>query len=287
MFGILNLNKPAGWTSRDAVNRVQRLVKPAKVGHAGTLDPLATGVLVVCIGPATRLIEYLQQTSKHYRGEFRLGVTSPSDDTELELTPLDNPPMPTLEAIERALPSFVGEIQQRPPVYSAVKVKGRKAYKRARAGEELDLPARPVTIHAIDIVRYDYPQLVLDIRCGSGTYIRSLGRDLAQSLGTAAVMSGLERTAVGDFRIDEAIDPDGLTATDIEQHLQPATRALGEMPTATLTASEQTEIRNGRYIERQIVGEQVAAIDQSGQLVALLRRRGVGVWGPKMVFANR
>lgn len=287
MFGILNLNKPAGWTSRDAVNRVQRLVKPAKVGHAGTLDPLATGVLVVCIGPATRLIEYLQQTPKHYRGEFRLGVTSPSDDTELELTPLDNPPVPTFEAIERALPDFVGEIQQRPPIYSAVKVKGLKAYKRARAGEELELPARPVTIHAIDIVRYDYPQLVLDIRCGSGTYIRSLGRDLAASLGTAAVMSGLERTAVGDFRIDEAIDPDGLTATDIEQHLQPATRALGEMPTATLTASEQTEIRNGRYIERQIVGEQVAAIDQSGQLVALLRRRGVGVWGPKMVFANR
>jgi len=287
MFGILNLNKPAGWTSRDVVNRVQRLVKPAKVGHAGTLDPLATGVLVVCVGPATRLIEYVQQTSKHYRGEFQLGVTSPSDDIELELTPLVDPPIPTLEAIEQALPEFVGEIQQRPPIYSAIKVNGRKAYNRARAGEAVELPARPVTIHSIDIVRYEYPQLVLDIRCGSGTYIRSLARDLAQSLGTAAVMSGLERSAVGCFLIDEAIDPDGLMATDVEQHLQPATLALGEMPTATLTANEQTEIRNGRYIERQIVGQQVAAVDQSGQLVALLRRRGVGVWGPKMVFVNQ
>src|SRR5690606_32379886 len=147
MFGVLNINKPPEWTSRDVVNRVQRLVRPAKAGHAGTLDPLATGVLVVAIGSATRLISYVQRLPKHYRGTFLLGRTSPSDDTELEATLLADAPIPTREEIEKQLGAFVGEIQQRPPIYSAIKVQGRKAYDRARGGEAMELAARPVTVH--------------------------------------------------------------------------------------------------------------------------------------------
>jgi tRNA pseudouridine55 synthase len=203
MIGLLNINKPTGKTSRDVVNHVQRLVRPAKVGHAGTLDPLATGVLVVCVGPATRLIQYVQQMPKRYRATFLLGCRSDSDDTELEVTPVDAPAA-TRSAIETALPNFVGTIQQRPPAFSAIKVKGKRAYDLARNGEQIQLEARPITIHGIDIVSYDYPELVLDIRCGSGTYIRSIGRDLAEQLGTAAVMSALERTEIGRFRATDA-----------------------------------------------------------------------------------
>src|SRR5690349_5339386 len=125
MNGLLHLDKPAGWTSRDAVNRIQRLAKPAKVGHAGTLDPLATGVLVICVGQATRLIEYVQRQPKQYLATFQLGVTSASDDTELELTPVPDAPLPTRKAIEAALPRFIGEVMQRPPAFSAIKVDGR------------------------------------------------------------------------------------------------------------------------------------------------------------------
>jgi len=191
MFGLLNLNKPAGMSSRDAVNRVQWLARKmtgekVKVGHAGTLDPIATGVLVVCLGPATKLIEHVQRMPKQYRGTFLLGRRSPSDDVELEAEPLTNPPIPTADEIAAALPAFMGEIQQTPPAYSAIKIKGRKAYDLARRGEQVEMTPRTVTIHSLDIVRYEYPELVLNIRCGSGTYVRALGRAVAKSLGTAA-----------------------------------------------------------------------------------------------------
>ncbi|NOY30442.1 MAG: tRNA pseudouridine(55) synthase TruB, partial [Planctomycetes bacterium] len=186
MFGILNLNKPIGWTSRDAVNRVQRLVRPAKAGHAGTLDPLATGVLVVCIGPATRLISYVQAMPKVYQATFLLGRTSDSDDIETEVRELASPPQPSREEIESKLPDFLGEIQQRPPAYSALKVNGQRAYKLAREGLAVQLEPRPVEIYELRVTGYNYPELKINLRCGSGTYVRSLGRDLAEALGTGA-----------------------------------------------------------------------------------------------------
>lgn len=284
MLGILNINKPAGWTSRDVVNRVQRLVRPAKVGHAGTLDPLATGVLVVCVGQATRLIEYVQRMPKRYVGTFQLGVTSPSDDTELETTPVAGAKVPPLEALQQAVPNFVGEIQQRPPAYSAAKLQGQRAYDLARRGEEVELAARPVTIYSIEIVRYEYPELVLDIRCGSGTYIRSLGRDLAESLGTGAVMSGLVRTAIGKFAIESSCTPEQVLEQGVEQFLEPATRAVAGLTTVVLTPNEIEAIGHGRSIQRpELDGEQVAALDGKGNLAALLVPRH-GAWGPKLVF---
>lgn len=285
MFGILNINKPAGWTSRDVVNRVQRLVRPAKVGHAGTLDPLATGVLVVCVGPATRLIEYVQRMPKRYCGVFQLGVTSPSDDIELELTPFENAPVPSPASVAQALPEFLGEIMQRPPAYSAIKLKGRKAYDLARAGEKVELEPRPVTIHAMHVVEYSYPTLVLDIVCGSGTYVRSLGRDLAESLGTAAVMSGLERTGIGDFGLEDAISPEDLPLEVVEENLRPPVEAVRGLAQVTLTAAEQGEIRHGRYIDLTLGdAAEIAAVDEAGNLVALLRPRDSGKWGPKIVL---
>ncbi len=301
MFGILNFDKPPGWTSRDVVNRVQRLVRPAKAGHAGTLDPLATGVLVVCVGPATRLVEYVQQMPKRYRATFRLGCTSPSDDTELEVTHLDAPPVPTRDVIEHALPMFVGDIQQRPPAYSAIKIEGKKAYQRARAGEKVEPASRQVTIHEIQILDYTYPELTLDIHCGSGTYVRSLGRDLAESLGTGAVMTALVRTSIGEFQVTESISPKDLTLEQIDRHLQPALLAVAPLPRITLTPAEAIEIGHGRFITARpprsdecaaelscgtTPPEETAALDPTGKLFALLHPRGEGRWGPRIVFRN-
>ncbi len=285
MFGILNINKPAGCTSRDVVNRVQRLVRPAKVGHAGTLDPLATGVLVVCVGPATRLVEYVQRMPKRYVGTFRLGVTSPSDDTELAVTPLDHPSIPTGEQIDKARHDFLGEIDQRPPAYSAIKIQGQKAYDLARQGKPVELATRCVTIHSIDIVRYDYPELVLDITCGSGTYIRSLGRDLAMLLGSGAVMSGLQRTAIGGFTVDSACTIEAILEQGVEAHLQSPVQAVADLPCAPLSCGQVEEITHGRNIECVgDDGDELVALDERGTLVAILVPRGENLWGPRMVF---
>ncbi|MEM1304051.1 MAG: tRNA pseudouridine(55) synthase TruB [Planctomycetota bacterium] len=300
MFGLLNLNKPKGLTSRDAVNRVQWLVRHAegeggkpiskkrasKVGHAGTLDPIATGVLVVCIGPATRLIEHVQRMPKRYRGTFLLGQRSPSDDVELEPESLTDPPVPTREQIGKALPAFVGEIEQVPPAYSAIKIDGQKAYDLARAGDAPEMKPRPVTIHRLEVVRYEYPELVLDIRCGSGTYIRSLGRDLAASLGTAAVMSGLARTAIGDFVIDHGVDPRTLDEASLANAMIRPEAAVADLQRVDLTAGEAALVRAGRPIAPRddLTPRELAMFTPEGELLALGKKKRGGQLWPVRVF---
>lgn len=286
MFGLINLNKPAGLTSRDAVNRVQRLVRPVKVGHAGTLDPIATGVLVLCLGPATRLIEHVQRMPKRYRATFLLGRRSPSDDIELEPELIEDAPVPSRSEIEETLPDFVGRLMQRPPAYSAIKVQGKKAYDLARSGAAPDLPPRPVEIYSLEILAYDYPKLVLDVRCGGGTYIRSLGRDLAESLGTGAVMSELERTEIGAFHAPNGIDPDAITPESLPEALLPARLAVADLPSLSLSAAEIEEVRHGRFLTRpdQPEGTELAALDEEGDLVALLKPREDGRLQPIRVF---
>ncbi len=284
--GLLNLNKPAGMTSRQAVDAIQRLVRPAKVGHAGTLDPLATGVLVVCVGAATRLIEYVQQMPKGYTGTFLLGRQSPTEDVEGEVTLLDDPPVPGGEQIIAAAKALAGRIEQRPPAYSALKVAGRRAYKLARQGKQVDLKPRPVTVYGIEVEAYEYPELTLKIECGSGTYVRSLGRDLAESLGTAAVMSALLRSSIGSFRIEETIDPRQVTKGNLADHLLPPLRAVAALPRVELSDEEIVLIRQGRTIDRKTEtwppGQtaELAAIDPAGRLVAILTRRGQDQLGP-------
>jgi len=279
MFGLLNINKPHGVTSRDVVNRVQRLVRPAKTGHAGTLDPLACGVLVVCVGPATRLTEYVQGMTKQYTGTFLLGRTSDTEDIEGEVVELPDPPRPTPQEIVDVLRRFVGRFLQRPPAFSAKKVAGRRAYKLARQGKTFELAPKEVTVHDVQLVDYDYPELTLNVTCGSGTYIRSLGRDIGHALGTAAVMSALTRTAVGDYRLDQACTTEDLTRDTIAQYLLPPLTAVASLPTLRLTDEQTSRIANGVAIDAgaHVPGKQIAALDKSGNLIAILVPRGRGL----------
>ncbi len=234
MLGLLNVHKPTGVTSRHVVDQVQRQVRPLKAGHAGTLDPLASGVLVVAIGKATRLMKYVQQMPKVYRGVFLLGQESDTEDVLGEIRVLPSASVPTREAVQSCLPQFLGEIQQEPPAYSAVKVKGERAYARARKGESFSLAARPVQIHELQLEAYEFTRMELSITCGSGTYIRSLGRDLARALGTGAVMESLVRCAIGSFTLSEAVLPETLDGEGWEAHVLPAKRAVESLPRVVL-----------------------------------------------------
>jgi tRNA pseudouridine55 synthase len=288
MFGLLNVDKPAGMTSRDVVNRVQRLVRPHKVGHAGTLDPLATGVLVIAIGPATRLIEYVQRMPKSYQGTFLLGRTSDTEDVEGNVVELPHAPVPSRDDILAAIPRFLGTIEQRPPAFSALKVAGQAAYKLARRGEAVELAARPVEIISIDLVRYEYPELELRVRCGSGTYIRSLGRDLAESVETGAVMSKLRRLAVGSFTVETAIHCEQLSGEFIENSLISPLIALASLPQVALSGEQIGCLGQGQAISaiHDQTTDEIAAVDRSGQLVAILKPAGDGRLTPTKFFAT-
>ncbi|MCI0331855.1 MAG: tRNA pseudouridine(55) synthase TruB [Planctomycetes bacterium] len=291
LFGILNVNKPAGCSSRHVVDRIERHVRPAKVGHAGTLDPLATGVLVICVGQATRLIPYVQRMPKQYQATFLLGHRSETDDIEGEVTVIADAPVPTRAALDQMLPQFLGEIQQVPPAHSAVKVAGRRAYKLARAGKTVELVPRTVTIHRLAIRRYAYPALDLEIECGSGTYVRALGRDLAEALSTGAVMSALERTAIGAFHVADALALDEATLDAVTQRLQPALTAVADLPRVALTESQLIELRHGRPISASqsrsvsaAKSTEYAAVNVAGRLVAILREKRPGELWPDSNF---
>jgi tRNA pseudouridine55 synthase len=291
MFHVLSINKPPGPTSRDVVNRVKRLVNPHRAGHAGTLDPIASGVLLVCVGKATGLIEYAQALPKSYRGTFLLGHASETGDIEAEVTAVEGAVPPTLEQLAAAVPSFTGAISQRPPRYSAVKIGGRRAYELARKGVDFEPEAKTVEIHRLSVVRYEYPELILDVQCGSGTYIRSLGRDFAKAFGTSAVMTALVRTAIGPFTVDSAIRFDDVS-TAWQDHLLPPAQLMGSLPRITITAAELNDVRHGRDIAAppetlQLAADaRIAAFDAAGELVAVLRRHGPGVLSAARNFAR-
>jgi tRNA pseudouridine55 synthase len=246
--GVLNVDKPAALTSRDVVNRVVPLVRPAKVGHAGTLDPLATGVLVVCVGHATRLIGLVQEGRKRYEGCFRLGQTSDTDDITGTVTSVSDCAHITREAIEALLPEFTGRILQTPPQYSAIHVQGRRAYDLARRGETVEIAARPVDVFSITLKRFERPDFELEVECGSGTYIRSIGRDLGLRLGCGALMTDLRRTSVGPFDVDDAVPLDQITADSVGQVLKPAINIVSHLPRQLLSESELTAIRQGKSV---------------------------------------
>jgi tRNA pseudouridine55 synthase len=289
LFGFLSINKPIGLTSRDVVNELQRMVPGVKLGHAGTLDPLATGVLVVAVGPATRLIDYVQRMPKRYVGTFLLGRTSDTEDTEGIVVELANPPQPTRDAIEAALLRFLGTIQQRPPAFSALKIQGRRSYELARRGQPAELQPRPVVVHSLRLLRYEYPEMELEICCGSGTYVRSLGRDLAEALGTGAVMSGLVRAAIGSFRMEDARSLSELTPDAIPSRLLPPVQAVAELPSVELRDEEIKRIANGMAIENRwhVEGLEIAAVNAAGQLAAILRPRDTAGLGPLLNFPQR
>lgn len=278
--GLINLHKPPGMTSREAVDCVKRWVRPSKTGHAGTLDPLASGVLVVAIGAATRLIEYVQAMPKCYTGTFLLGRESDTEDIEGDVRMLAGAPRPDLAAVRQAAARLTGQIEQRPPAFSALKVKGRRAYDLARAGQPVELAPRPVTIYRLDVKHFVYPELTLDIDCSSGTYVRSLGRDLAAAMGTAAVMSALVRTAIGSFRLEDACQPEELTGETVRYRLLPALRAVEALPAIELSDEQISRVGHGLPIPRSAdlggisTAGEAAAINRRGELVAILTLRG-------------
>ncbi|HOP78591.1 MAG TPA: tRNA pseudouridine(55) synthase TruB [Thermogutta sp.] len=271
--GVFCLNKPAGITSRDAVNLVQRSLRRVRLGHAGTLDPLATGVLVVCAGLATRLIPFIQELPKLYRATFLLGRSSPTDDVDGEVTVFEDAPVVTREQVESTLPEFVGTILQSPPVYSAVKIEGRRAYEWARKGAPREPKPRPVEIHSLKLLRYEYPELELEIHCGSGVYVRSIGRDLAQRLGTAAVMSRLTRLAIGHFVIDQAVDPHEIGPHNWSEYLMPPAVAVKHLRQIQLSEDHIAQLVHGQWpaYDGDLAAGQVAAVvDQLGNLVSVV-----------------
>lgn len=278
-------------TSRDLVNVVARRVgKKTKVGHAGTLDPLAEGVLVLGVGPAVRLIPYLQQQSKRYRAVFRLGQSSDSGDLEGAITEHPDLPQPTREQLEHAARGLVGDIEQVPPAYSAVWVDGQRAYKRARAGQTVEMPSRQVRIDSLTIKRYEFPELEFETQCGSGTYIRSLGMDWARAAGSVAVMSYLRRTAVGSFRDTESILMDRLRTEDLSTMLVPCATAVEHLPQIRIDEEESQRLGHGLCIDlrqpmdvSEVDAQEMAAFNEEGHLRAIVRLKR-GTWCPYKVF---
>jgi len=274
-MGILILNKPGGITSRDLVNRVARLLPRIKVGHAGTLDPLASGILIVCVGAATRLVEALQQLPKSYRTVFRLGARSDTLDADGRIVALPCPRVPSPLEVEHLLPRFLGQVVQKPPDYSALKIKGRRAYDLARAGRAVELAPRLVRIDQIALVRYSWPHLELDIDCGSGTYIRSIARDLGEALSCGALVETLVRTRVGPFLLAQAVDPADLSTESIGRHLRPALDAVPDWPRLVLESRQLESVVHGRRLTPGEMGSPpiaagwVALLDSAGNLVAL------------------
>lgn len=282
--GLLVLDKPSGLTSRDALDRAAKwFPRKTKVGHAGTLDPLATGVLVLAVGQATRLIEYVQAMLKAYRTRIRLGATSDTDDADGTVTV--NPAAGPVEeaAVRAALTAFVGEIEQVPPAYSAARVEGRRAHLLARKGHEVTLAPRRVRIDRIDVREYVWPDLEMDVECGKGTYIRSIARDLGEALGVGGYVTVLRRLRIGPFTVDDAVtldaDPEAARG-----RLLPMAAAVSGLPVVRVTADEVRRLRNGQAVPAAGDGE-VAVSDEAGELVAVGRAAG-GWLKPEKVLAG-
>jgi tRNA pseudouridine55 synthase len=272
--GILIIDKPSGLTSHDVVNRVRRTTKVRQVGHAGTLDPLATGVLVVCLGQATRVSEYLLGHDKSYRATIRLGVETNTYDADGKVVATRDVNVDRV-AVEQALTRFIGEIQQVPPMYSAIKREGQKLYELARQGIEIEREARSVIIHSIKLRSYQAPNVTIDVRCSAGTYIRSIAHDLGELLGTGGHLIELRRTAAGPFTIEHAITLDTFEAVAHEDRWDTQLRSIGEAlsdwPPVVLTEADRVRAVNGAPIlSLKLAGTRCRAHDEHGNLIALL-----------------
>jgi len=276
--GVIPVDKPPRVTSRGVVDVVARALATKAVGHAGTLDPLAEGVVVVCVGHATRLVDYVHELPKHYAATFLLGRSSPSDDFETPLEEEADPHVPTRTEIEAALPAFRGAILQRPCDYSAVHVDGKRAYRLARRGRPLELAAKPVRIDRLEVTGYDWPRLAVELVCSSGTFVRALGRDLAAALGTRGVMESLVRTAVGPFIRGAAVPLATITPESARGALVPAIAAVPHLPRIALAGDLLDRAVRGALVACEVTAAAVAATDEAGELVGVLRPHESGGW---------
>jgi len=299
MDGIFPIKKAAGMTSHDVVARVRRLARQKSVGHAGTLDPAATGVLPICLGQATRVAEYLSESGKAYHATIRFGVETDTYDAEGSI--VGQAPVALAERdIVAALPTFLGEQMQRPPAYSAIKRGGQPVYKLARAGEMVEMEPRPVVIYALRVVSWDAPDLALDVECGKGTYIRSLAHDLGARLGPGAHLAALVRTRSGPFTLDQCLTLEALEVALADggwrERLYAPDEALLERRAAILGERDEARMRNGqplRFTARDagdgwqppVEGELLRAYSVDGRFLGILRWNAAGAaWQPHKVL---
>jgi tRNA pseudouridine55 synthase len=292
--GALVVDKPVGMTSHDVVQAIRNGTGLRRAGHTGTLDPRASGVLVILIGPAVRLSEYVSASDKRYQAIIRLGGSTDTFDAEGLVTPTKDPVNVTEAQFEEALKTFIGEIEQTPPPYSAVKVQGRKAYEMAREGEEVELAPRKITVHHLEVLEWAPPEVVIDVHCSSGTYVRSLANDLGVMLGCGAYLVGLRRTKSGRFSLRDSVPlrklQEAFTAGNWYQYLIPAAEALGDWPAVELNPDEVEGVRHGHRVK--VVGDptetKVRGVSTQGELVALMEitinEDGSREWQPKKVF---
>ncbi len=288
-YGLIIVDKPVGPTSHNIVSLVRRGTKIRKVGHAGTLDPRASGVLVLCLGAATRLSEYLSTSVKSYQAVIRFGSSTRTYDADGDVV-RQTGLIPRLREIQAALPAFIGEIEQVPPPFSAIKVKGRKAYEMARAGEEVELGPRKVTIYNLLVVSFDPPDLVVTVDCSAGTYIRSLAHELGEKLTAGAHLAGLRRTRAGPFTMEDAVLLPklevGFLTGKWEQYVRSAADALPDVPAVVVTGDDLERIRFGHRIAAEPGSKGMAkAVGADGELLAILEAvEDTGEWHPRKVF---
>jgi tRNA pseudouridine55 synthase len=295
MDGILNINKPPDITSYGVVARIKRLTGLRRVGHTGTLDPAATGVLPVCLGQATRVVEFLMDTTKTYRAVVELGVVTDTFDASGNIVSRGDPSGVTASRLEQVLASFCGKIWQTPPMFSALKRGGRPLYQLARAGVTVERKSRPVVIHRLDLVSWRLPVAELEVECGKGTYIRSLAHDIGQALGCGALLKDLVRTRSGIFGIEDAVSLPALEEAfhrgDWHRFLHPVDSVLQDMPSVTVDESLEADMRNGRTLSipgsDQPAGESrfYRAYAPDGRFLGILRYLpDSGLFRPRKVF---
>jgi tRNA pseudouridine55 synthase len=283
--GLICLDKPSGQSSHDLINVVRRQAGIRRVGHAGTLDPLASGLLLVCLGRATRLLEYLVGQPKTYLATIQLGQETNTYDAEGEVT-AEQPVDVSHQQLSASLDKFRGTIEQLVPIYSAVKMSGQPLYRLARKGELVERPARTVTIHQLDLLAWNGSLLALRIHCSSGTYIRSIAHDLGQELGCGAYLAGLRRTDVGRFSLADAVSLAALDQDDWRRHLRPADRAIGHLARLELTDDEALTLYHGQAVSfrsGQSREPLVRAYDEGGRFIGVLAA-DAQQWRPHKIF---
>jgi tRNA pseudouridine55 synthase len=289
MDGILNINKPAGITSYGVVAAVKRCTGERHVGHAGTLDPDATGVLPVCLGKGTRVIEFLMDTTKVYRAVIELGKATDTYDAAGQTTFTGDASNVTRAQLDKALESFRGAVTQTPPMYSAARHQGQKLYELAREGVTVERKSRTINISRLDLLDWQPPLLTLEIECSKGTYIRSIANDLGAALGCGAHLKELIRARVGVFKLEDALTLEQLNAGDWQKYLLPIDIVLQDMLSFTVDAVGETTIKTGNTLTP---GDNVPAFGESlycraysadGRFIAILKREG-DVWHPKKVL---
>lgn len=285
------MNKPVGMTSHDVVARVRRITGQKRVGHAGTLDPLASGVLLLCLGQATRVAEYLIAGNKVYVAGCRLGITTDTYDAEGRITSQARVTV-TREQVERELSALVGNLEQTPPMYSALKVGGTPLYRLARRGQTIHRAARKVEIHAIELLEWTPPEMRLRVHCSKGTYIRSLVHDLGQRLQCGAYLTALLRMASGAFRIEQSITltqlEEALARGSTARLLHPLDSALQAFPAVTVDERAAKSIVRGQSVQLPAdpAVSPIRSYDPSGRLLALLQHKEQDLWQPRKVFAS-